>query len=61
MKLVKVIYDNRKQKNKDGIEFKPTMFFLENEEGRRIAVKPLFKEDYPIFDYLAVKEHNDKA
>lgn len=59
MKLIQVIYNNRFVKGKDGVERKQVIFFLESENGKRVAVKPLFTEGYTYFDAYAQIEFND--
>lgn len=61
MKLKKVIYDNRKVVGKDGKEHKTSMFYLECDTGARVAIKPIFNDDYAVLDFLAEKEHNDSV
>lgn len=59
LKLVQVIYNNRIVKDKNGVERKQKMFFIESENGKRVAVKPLFDEGYAYFDAYCTIEFND--
>lgn len=61
MKLVKVIYDNRTFIDKHGVERKTTMFYLDMDNEKRIAINPCFKEGYILLDAYAVVEHNDSV
>ena len=61
MKLVQVFYDNRKFIDKNGVSRKLKMFFLESDNGKRIAIQPSFKDDYALLDAYAVVEHNDSV
>lgn len=58
-RLVLVIYTNRKFKGKDGREFTKKMYFMELENGTRVAVKPVFDEDYTYFNCICETEYND--
>lgn len=59
MELVQVIYDNRKVKSKDGKkEFTQKMFYLVAENGKKVAIKPVFEEGYTYLDAYSRVEHD---
>lgn len=57
MKLIKVI-KNEKAHDKDGNELKnnKSYYAIELENGRRVVIKPVFKDDYAIFDFVCETE-----
>lgn len=40
----------------DGKEYQQKNYFLELENGTRIAVRPCFKDDYKVFNLIAEKK-----
>lgn len=59
MKLVHVIYNNRLVVGKDGKQRKQNIYFVEAENGKRIAIKPLFIEGYVYLDAYSTTEYDD--
>lgn len=43
-------------KSKEGKEYKGTNYFIVTEEGKKILIKPVFKEDYSILNFLSTYE-----
>ena len=56
MKLVKKQSKQTYVSNKDGKEHHYYNYFLENEDGRRIQVKCVYKDDVKILDFLSTYE-----
>lgn len=54
IKLICVVSDET-YKGTDGKEYHSKHYFLELENGTRVAVKPCFKDDYKIFGLICEK------
>lgn len=59
LNLVQTIYNNRKVKDKNGVERKVKMFYLVSDSGKRIAIKPSFDEGFNLLDAYCDIEFND--
>lgn len=55
VKLICVVSD-KTYKAENGNEYNEKHYFLELENGTRIAVKPCFKDDYKLFSIISEKK-----
>ena len=53
MKLVKKVFKNKTHKNKQGKECVNTLYVLVTDNGKEIAVKPVYANDYALLNYVA--------